>query len=503
MEFLQQVEQWGVFEIELNASKNFENPFRDVWVQATFKIGNEYKRVNGFYDGGNVWRIRFMPEKIGSYHFQLESNISDFQSLEGDFLSVPPSEGNHGPVQVNGTHFNYADGTPFFVMGTTAYAWTYRPEEVRNRTLDSFAKYGFNKIRMLFFPKFYGGMHNDVKIDYDPPVFPFAGSPKDFDFKTFVPEYFRNYEDRVKDLMRLGIEADVILFHPYDKWGIDSSMRQADDLFYVNYMIARFSAYRNVWWSLANEFDISGTPEGLFCASMDRKDWDLIGATIKANDPHGHLISVHNLPMRFIYPDRDWLSHVSIQHPDTYNFLLELKQQYNKPVVNDEYQYEGNIKDEWGNSDGETTLFRHWLSAMAGAYASHGEVFKIDGNETDLFWSYGGTFIGESAPRLKFMKEIIESTPYQEMERDWANTDGHHYFALNKGIEEYLFFCRYDLPGKGFWFGSYDGNRQEYDVSVYDAWNCVEKETLTVKELEGNHLLPIKAWTVYKLKRRK
>ncbi|WP_197074285.1 hypothetical protein [Paenibacillus sp. FSL P4-0081] len=110
--------------------------------------------------------------------------------------------------------------------------------------------------------------------------------------------------------------------------------------------------------------------------------------------------------------------------------------------------------------------------------------------------------IGESAPKLKFMKEILESCPYQEMERDWANSDGHHYFALKKGIDEYLFFCRYDLPGKGFWFGSYDGSRPEYEVTVYDAWNCIEKETLTVKEIESNHLLPIKAWRAYRLKRK-
>ncbi|QJD85007.1 DUF5060 domain-containing protein [Cohnella herbarum] len=503
MKYSKQVEQWDIFEIELQFSNLGGNPFRDIWLQATFKIGDEFKRVNGFYDGGTTWRIRFMPETTGNYRFQIHSNVDRFNGLEGHFTSTMPSEGNHGPVQVNGVHFNYADGTPFFVMGTTAYAWTYRPEEVRLRTLESFAKYGFNKIRMLVFPKYYRGLLMDVNVDYDPPVFPFAGKPNEFDFQTLVPEYFRNFEERVMDLMRLGIEADVILFHPYDTWGIDSGMRQADDLFYVNYLISRLAAYRNVWWSLANEYDISSTPEGMFCSRTDRKDWDLIGTTIKSNDPHGHPISVHNLPMRHIYPDRDWLSHVSIQHPDTYTLLSELKHHYKKPIVNDEYQYEGNIKDEWGNSDGATTLFRHWLSAMAGCYASHGEVFKVDGNETDLFWSYGGTLIGDSAPRLKFMKEILESCAYQDMNRDWANTDGHHYFALNRGIDEYLFFCRYDLPGKGFWFGSYDGSRPEYDVIVYDAWNCIEKDRLTVKEIEANHLLPIKAWTVYRLKRKK
>ncbi len=135
-------------------------------------------------------------------------------------------------------------------MSTTAYAWTYRPEEVRKQTLESFSKYDFNKIRMLVFPKYYRGGVNDVNVSYDPPVFPFEGSANNFDFQTPNPEYFRNFEDR--------------------------GMKQEDDLLYVKYMLARLSAYRNAWWSLANEFDIDKTIDGKFCVSMVRKDWDLI-----------------------------------------------------------------------------------------------------------------------------------------------------------------------------------------------------------------------------------
>ena len=54
----------------------------------------------------------------------------------------------------------------------------------------------------------------------------------------------------------MGIQADVILFHPYDAghWGFDNMGAENDDR-YLRYMIARLGAYRNVWWSLANEWD--------------------------------------------------------------------------------------------------------------------------------------------------------------------------------------------------------------------------------------------------------
>ncbi|MEK5163527.1 DUF5060 domain-containing protein [Paenibacillus sp. FSL R5-0527] len=497
MKYAHTVERWSIFEIEILSSISFAKPFQEVRLQAYFEKDKKRRKVFGFYDGGSTWKIRFMPEEEGTYTFRISSNHKEFDGLTGTFECTKEQEGNHGPVRVNGKHFNYADGTPFFVMGTTAYAWTYRPEEVRRKTLESFSKYGFNKIRMLVFPKYMGGKDNVVDISYDPPVFPFAGIPNEFDFQTLLPEYFQNYEERVKDLLRLGIEADVILFHPYDRWGIDRGMQQEDDLLYIKYMIARLAAFRNVWWSLGNEYNISETVDGKFCVGMDRKDWDLIGAFIGANDPHNHPISNHQHPFGDIYPDRDWLTHVSYQHADTYSLLLELKNIYNKPVINDKYHYEGNIKYEWGNSDARTVVFRHWLSAMAGGYASHGEVFEVDGNNKDLFWSYGGTLIGESAPRLKFMKQILESCPYQEMERS-RNSEGHHYFALEKGFDEYLFYCRYDMPNSRFWFGPYDGTEPEYEATVYDVWNC---ELIEKKVVKQGYIFPIREWTAIHLKR--
>ncbi|ANY69343.1 hypothetical protein BBD42_24795 [Paenibacillus sp. BIHB 4019] len=499
MKFIESVEQWNIFEIELQASHTFNNPFKDVNLYGEFWNGKESKQMRGFHDGGSTWKLRFMPESQGEYRFRLYSDYGNFEGLEGSFVVAAPSPGNHGPIQVTGTHFSYADGNPFFVMGTTAYAWTYLPEENRLRTLDSFQKYGFNKIRMLVFPKYMRGRgeNKEFEISYEPSVFPFEGEPNSFDFQRFCPGYFQNLEDRIMDLLKLGIEADVILFHPYDCWGIDAGMQQDDQLLYINYLIARLSAYRNVWWSLANEFDVDKTPEGKTCVRMDRKDWDLFGATIKANDPHSHLISIHNIPFGFIYPNRDWMTHVSYQHPDTYTLALELKNRYKKPIVNDEYQYEGNIKEEWGNNDSETTVFRHWLSVMAGSYATHGEVIQLNDNEQDLFWAYGGTLIGKSAPRLKFMKQILETCQFQYMERDPLNTEGHHYFTLHRDMKEYLIFCRYDLPGKGLWCGPFDGTELEYEAITYDAWNCKEmgRENVT-----NTRSLPIKAWTVYHLK---
>ncbi len=483
------VEKWDVFEVELKSSRNFDNPFTEVSLAANFTNGSVIKKAEGFYDGDSTWKIRFMPEEIGIYTFSTESSIPEFNGLEGSFESIQPSLDNHGPARVaRKHHFSYADGTPLFVMGTTAYAWTYRPEEVRKQTLESFAKYGFNKIRMLVFPKYFHHKH-EIDIGYEPPVLPFEGEfdgkEYTFDFKKYNVEYFRNFEERVKDLLKLGIEADVILFHGYDveKWEIDRRISEDEGILYVKYLMARISSLRNVWWSLANEYDqIKDIKTGKMRCGIDRRDWDRIGRYIMENDPYNHLRSIHN--WQHIYPDRDWITHASIQRINTYGLIMDLKKKYDKPVINDEYQYEGNLASRWGNLTGEVELFRHWLSAMAGGYATHGECYIVKGNRKDIFWTYGGTMVSQSAPRLKFLKEIMDSLPYQEMEQDYTQVDGINGFCLKKERSAYLTLMTRNQkgrPNRRAKIGEkLEGDTGTYEVTVYDLWNCnvLSKEVL-------------------------
>jgi hypothetical protein len=47
-------------------------------------------------------------------------------------------------------------------------------------------------------------------------------------------------------LQALGIQADLILFHPYDYWCYARMPPEADER-YLRYAAARLAAYRNVW----------------------------------------------------------------------------------------------------------------------------------------------------------------------------------------------------------------------------------------------------------------
>src|ERR1039457_2641425 len=117
------VEQWGVFDVSLSGSTN-GNPFVDVQLSARFSCTTSTVEVAGFYDGDGMYRVRFMPDKQGQWHYTTASNRPELDGKTGEFTASAPAIGNHGPVQVANTyHFAYSDGTPFRPIGTTSYNW--------------------------------------------------------------------------------------------------------------------------------------------------------------------------------------------------------------------------------------------------------------------------------------------------------------------------------------------------------------------------------------------
>jgi hypothetical protein len=98
----------------------------------------------------------------------------------------------------------------------------------------------------------------------------------------------------------------LILFHPYDRWGF-ATMDAATDDCYLRYVVARLAAYRNVWWSMANEYDLM--------PNKSMADWERFFRMVQEHDPYGHLRSVHNC-FAFYDHSKPWVTHQSIQHGD-------------------------------------------------------------------------------------------------------------------------------------------------------------------------------------------
>ena len=69
MEFQKEIEVWDVFSLRLHSDTKYDNPFREVSVEAEFSRGTKTVRIEGFYDGEGDWIIRFMPQEAGEWEF--------------------------------------------------------------------------------------------------------------------------------------------------------------------------------------------------------------------------------------------------------------------------------------------------------------------------------------------------------------------------------------------------------------------------------------------------
>jgi hypothetical protein len=162
---------------------------------------------------------------------------------------------------------------------------------------------------------------------------------------------------------------------------------------------------------MANEYDLFDPKK---TPGLKTKDWDRMFRTLEASDPYHHLRGIHNLGDWYDH-GKPWITHAIIQdgtgHPG--RRLPGARAKYGKPTVVDEYGYEGNNGEGWGNLSAADEVSRHWDITMQGGYASHGETYVHPAGV--LWWAAGGTLVGESPARLGFLKEIMTDGPFQDL----------------------------------------------------------------------------------------
>ena len=420
---------WAPHEITFTGPRE-GNPFLDVTLRAVFRQGERQVRVSGFYDGEGVYKLRFLPDTPGEWTYETTSNSPALDGQQGSFAVGPALPGHHGPVRVaNRHHFRHADGTRFIPIGTTAYVWNLQGAALEEETLATLREAPFTKIRMCVFPKHYRYNENEPEL-YPFPLLQQGRSNWDgsfrgdfgweFDFSRFEPAYFRHLERRIADLAAIGVEADLIIFHPYDRWGF-SRMRPEEDDRYLRYLVARLASFPNVWWSMANEYDLM--------PSKTAADWDRFIHIVADNDPYGHLLGVHNC-FAFYDHNHPRITHASIQR-STANLSALWREKYGKPVSIDECCYEGDIAELWGNISGQKMVRRFWDGTVNGGYVTHGETFYND-SET-LWWAKGGKLTGESVARIAFLRRILEAGPEEGL--DPIKSTGAYRVALSGGLD--------------------------------------------------------------------
>jgi hypothetical protein len=425
---LSAVPKYTVLEISLTAQGSYGNPYLLMpgdnntpgFVVGEFSGPNGEKiAVDGFWDGGDSWRIRFAPISEGTWTYTTISSDLGLDRHTGSFNCVTSS--NKGFARVNPSHphhFMWEDGTPLYWASTSVMIAHFdeagRDAQGNGWRIDDGTFQSFLDVRsMQGFNATHWGYYGFNKKQFNERTQQNEGGPPFTDYNPDLlnPAYYQYGDQRVEALLNRGIIPEFTLGWPDQN--IVGSIGHERLKRYWRYLIARYAAF-NIVYNLFGEVQEFGSN---YLAIAD--DY---GQLTRKWDPYDHLISTHtvgNLDPDFV--NLPWLDFITLQLPtkSTSNYL-----QYNKPVVNSEY---GGYEDIQVDGEGLRPLI--WDVRMHGGY------FVYESWGSDL-QSSGATY---SMLNTKFFKDntqywLLEYHPeFYNAEPGLANPGKEYVIYLPKG----------------------------------------------------------------------
>src|ERR1043166_967512 len=109
------IAEWSRFEHTFKSSFAYSTPLGAAALSVVITSpSGETRTVNGFWDGGRTWRVRFSPGEIGRWTFRSSCSDAANKGLHeqtGEFIcSVPSGQSRfaqHGPVRVARDHRHF------------------------------------------------------------------------------------------------------------------------------------------------------------------------------------------------------------------------------------------------------------------------------------------------------------------------------------------------------------------------------------------------------------
>jgi hypothetical protein len=292
--------QWTAHELAFTSDRDRDDPFWDVdlAVELTAPSGRSFA-VDGFWDGGQIWRARVRPDEIGEWRWRSVASDRDDAGLHGrsGTFSCVAYEGpnpvyRHGPVSVaaGGRSFAHANGTPFLWLGDTVWNGLIRSSAADwEDYLATQRAQGFSVVQ--FFSTHWRGLGSDPDGQ--------AAYCEDGRL-TVNPVFYQRLDPKVEAVARHGMLASaIVVLALYDEepgwsWPEEHLIR------FARWLRARWGAY-HMAWSLGGD----GNFEGERAAR-----WHEIGAAVYADRPEP-LVTMHPYGWSWVgdeFRDQAWLT---------------------------------------------------------------------------------------------------------------------------------------------------------------------------------------------------
>jgi len=302
------VQQWCVAEITLKSDKIYIDPLNDVTVEAVFTGPNGEKISRpAFWDGKNVFRVRFAPVQVGKWTMITQCNDQNNAGLNRISATVicKPYIGNleiykHGFLKVSkdGRYFTYNDGKPFLYLGDTHWLYIHERYFTSNkRGIPSQFKYVVDKRVAEGFTVYQSEaiQHPHLQVLKDQPYMhqrkdeePICNLRDGLDDND-IPG-FKNIDRKFQYIAQKGlVHANSSVCWALDPAEYPKSYTEKYMYQLGRYWEARYGAYP-VLWTIAQEIDknMYGHYD-----SVTIKKWFAVAQGIADNDAYAHPISAH------------------------------------------------------------------------------------------------------------------------------------------------------------------------------------------------------------------
>lgn len=301
----QTLHPWELYEIVLEAENSYDNYYKDVTCWVDLKGPDFDKRVYGFWDGENIFRVRVVATSPGKWEWESGSNQpldKGLNGMKGSFSAtgwsgsekdLNPNRRGFVRSSTNGHSLQYADGTPFFLVGDTWLAGTTWRLPFRNAaTPENYVpgpgigfedaviwrkRQGFNSVSMIAsYPTWFADGNANTYADkngiyirnawekFGYPVnekevtgkdmrdesgnMPFQMSsehPGVADFEKIIPAYFKSLDKKMQYLSDMGFVPllETVRRDICPAWKAYSDDFNESYSRYVQYLISRYGAY--------------------------------------------------------------------------------------------------------------------------------------------------------------------------------------------------------------------------------------------------------------------
>ena len=303
--------KWKKTEVSFVSSVSYENPVQDL---RSFKVtfqspSGRQKTINGFWDGGDIWKARFMPDEEGIWTFETicsDPGNTGLVEQKGEFLCKSEQDNRDifrlGPVirQKGYYHLAHADGSPFFYLACTAWNGALKSTDGEwDQYLEHRAKNNYSVIQLVTTQWRGCDMNSLGQVAFEG-----CGRIK------INPEFFRLLDKKIDRVNDFGlVAAPVILWALQGGTGRELSpgyyLPDDQAILLARYIVARYGG-NHVIWFLGGDGNYTGTYE---------QRWKTIGRAV-FDGTHQGIVAQHPQGTSWIgniYSDEEWLDIIGYQ----------------------------------------------------------------------------------------------------------------------------------------------------------------------------------------------